>query len=260
MLTINFNSTDYTRELADMSRDTVTLSLDDYLYIGYYKPFSGTHFELSTDTEETPTLEAEYYNGAWTEFTPIDDTKAFSRSGFMQWGKPTDWKKSTVASNALYWIRLKPSTTTEVTFTGCTLVFSSDQALKTEFAPILNEDYLFEQPSHILTHIAVRNHIIQKLRNKGFLKWTSEGYEKLTPFDVLDIYEIKEAATALALSKIFFNLSDTPDDTWSVKSKAYEDRFNDFFSLALLTLDTDDDGASSESDKKPSFSTVRLIR
>lgn len=260
MLTINFDSSDYSREFADLSRDTIVLTLDDYIYIGYYKPFSATYFELSTDTVETPTLTSEYYNGSWSELTVIDDTKAFTRSGYMQWTNPTDWVKSTVASSSLYWIRLKPSVEFEVTFTGSTVLFSTDRELLTEFSAILDERFLLNNASHVLTHLAVRNQMVQELRNKGFLKVVSNQFVNLTPFDVLDVYEIREAATALALSKIFFNASDEVDDIWASKSKAYEDRYNKLFSLALLTLDTNDDGVKDSDDKKTNFKTVRMIR
>jgi hypothetical protein len=97
--------------------------------------------------------------------------------------------------------------------------------------------------SHISAHVASRDMIIQQLRNMGYVKEDdNSNISNLTPWDLHDINEIKQAAKYLALSKIFFNLSDSVEDNWWKKYREYHDKFEEAFRLARISLDLNNDG------------------
>jgi hypothetical protein len=76
----------------------------------------------------------------------------------------------------------------------------------------------------------------------------------------MDVFEIREAAIFLALSKIFFNLSDSPDDHWWIKYREYADKYEAKMTVARLSIDTDDDGITDEDEKQRQFNPTRWAR
>lgn len=274
-LSVMFHETDgdsyssYDNEAADFLRDTFSLQFtptgSDYLYIGFTKPFGALYADMSTaNTETSSTLAAEYYDGAtWSSLTVSDETNEFQRSGFLFWDRPSDWASVAVNSISKYWIRLRPSVASSVlVFNGINILFSDDHQLQAEFYEITNSNLIpAGQTTHITTHVASRNYIMQKLRNDGYIKLDSNNlYENITPWDLLDIFEVRQAATFLALSKIFFNLSDSPDDNWWTKYREYQDKFEESFRLAKLSIDYDDDGVIDNDEKAAPITVQRWGR
>lgn len=257
--------TDHTDSASDYIRDDFSMtlvSLEDYVYIGYYKPFNSVYVEFSTANVNSNDFALEYYDGTtWTTLELDDDTKGWTRSGFMHWDK-SDMNEVEINSTTKYYIRMKPdSDHSATTLSGLNLVFSDDNQLKQEFFEIDNANLLPSgQSSHINSHVASRNTIIQMLRNQGYIKTNSStGQENIDQFDLHDVFEIRQAATYMALSKIFFNLSDSVDDNWWAKYKEYQDKFEGMFALAKLTLDQDDDG-NEDSEEKRNYKSKRWNR
>lgn len=257
---------DYTAQAKDYLRDPFTIALassTDYLYIGLYKPFKSMYVELSTPNTTPNELSAEIFvDGAWQSAEISDETNGLTRSGFLiiTQGEPGE---TTVDGTVGFYVRLRPSqdhVATEVR--GINLVFADDASLKQEFLEIDNENLLPPgESSHIGSHIAARNHIMQKLRDIGYIKRNDQtGYEDITQFDLLDIFEIKQAAVYFALSRIFFNLSDNPEDHWWVKYRDYQDLFEKTKWPARLTVDTDDDGVVDNNEKKAQRRNMRFTR
>ena len=115
--------------------------------------------------------------------------------------------------------------------------------------------------SYIKTHAAVKREILQKFRNKNYIVYNVDGNkEDINVWDLLDIEEVRLAASYLALSKIYFGLSDDEDDVWNSKSKYYEGKFNKYINIASLSIDIDDDGLMSDGEDKPAFSTRFMSR
>lgn len=257
--------TDYTVEAVDFSRDEFSATLNqstDYLYFGYYKPINAIYFEIATANTNSGNLDFEYYNGsAWTALTVRDETNDLSRSGYITWTRPTDQAETSVNGTTKYWVRCRPdASTTNVTFQGINLVFSDDNALKQEFYEIDDTSLIPSgQNSHIMSHISARNDIMQRLRNMGMVKYNSTtGEESLTQWDLLNIYEIREAAKYLALSKIFFSLSDELDDVWYRKHAEYSDKYEQVFQGLQLTIDSDDDGAEDDAETRNKRGSTRF--
>lgn len=239
---------DFTDLAADYIRDEFSMTLvaaEDYLYLGYYKPFNATYVKLITANTNANELALEYFDGTtWQSRSVTDETLGMTRSGFLLWDS-TDMASTTINSQEAFYVRIKPSADhTVTTARAMNLVFADDNALKQEFFEIDNSSLLPPgETDHIVHHVAARNTIIQKLRNLQYIKTNSDGiYVNMTQWDLFDLFEIKQSAIMLTLSKIFFLLSDSPEDTWWAKYREYQDKFEEAFKLARLTLDVDDDG------------------
>ena len=262
----NGSFSDYSTEAIDYDRDTFSATLNSassYLYVGFSKPVNILYIELSTTNTNAGTLSAEYYNG--TDFISIsgfyDESANFNRSGFFQWDRNQDDEAvTTVDGKELFWYRFRPSVTTSaVTFKGLNLVFSDDNDLKREFFEI--SDYLPSgETSHILTHVAARDHIIQVLRNSGSYKQNSAGTRSdITIFDLHEISQVKLASTYLVMQKIFSSVIDDPDDVFKQKADEYMKNYSMAIKTPFIDIDTDDDGIKDKSEAMRAR-TTRIFR
>lgn len=259
--------TDFSTESFDYARDHFSLALTasvDYLYVGYDKPINSTFIEMKAINTAATTLTVEFWNGsAWVAVEgKHDDTKGFTRSGFIQWNRnQTAEAQKTINTKLANWYRISSSATLTGSpqVWGINLVFSDDQLLKEEFAGVLSSRFLPSgQTSHILTHVAVRNEIIQRMRNKD--NYVKSSQTSLTQWDLLEISEVKQAAKYFALSKIFLNVSDAADDSYAQKSALYASWAVENINLARASLDFDDDGVTDSSEKIAVFNTRRITR
>ena len=258
---------DLSYECFDFYRDTFTKTIvtsEDAIYIGFFKPINAVYINITTANTQAGALTVSYYNG--TSFTAVsdyyDETKNLTRSGFIQWGRNLeDEVVTTINSTQLFWYKVTSSVTTSATvFTGINIIFADDNDLKKEYFEI--SDLLPSgQASHILTHMSVRDHIINTLRRDGKYSYNSTDtiVKKTTPWDLLDFSEVRLAATYLALSKIFNNVSDQIDDVYRQKSSYYMSLFNDAMKVLYLSLDTDDDGVL-DADEREVDNSLRLFR
>lgn len=261
--------TDLTDSAFDFTKDQFSLTLlsTSYLYIGFYKPISSLFVELVAANENPSSLAVEYYNGSTWESVSncTDDTKGLTRSGFVSWDKnQVNQSESQVNGKSKFWIRFSPSVDLSAAqVQAISFVFTDDTDLKVEVPEITNENHLAGKTSHILTHVAVRNEILQSLNNKDYRKVnpTTGLSEDLTCWDILDVHQLKQACVFLALSKIYFNFSDAVDDKYYQKYKDYYSKFKSSFELSRLALDENDDGIKDDFEtQKSNFSIVRITR
>lgn len=257
---------DHTDAAADYLRDNFDVDLfasEDYLYIGFEKPVSTVYVEIPVPNENDNVFTLEYHDGtAWTTAQLDDGTKGFTRSGYMEWAKAS-LNAVEVDGITKYFVRLRPNVDhTVTTIRGINLVFSCDSALKSEFFEVDNAGLLpAGETSHIVHHVAARNAIVQRLRNLGYLKTDSGGVRSIVDqWDLHNIQEIRQAATMLALAKIFFNLSDSPDDNWFLKYREYQDKYEESFRLSRLSMDENDDGVEDSSESQKQIKHFRFQR
>lgn len=260
--------TDFKFEAQDFTRDTFALALTvnlDYLYVGFYKPISCIYIDAPTPNTVAGYLTAEYFNG--TAFVAlegyVDETKNLSRNGFISWSRNQNSENyTTIDGLQAYWYKFKSSTTTsDITMNALNLIFSDDQALKVKFNKILSEEFLDGELTHNRVHVACRDEIVEDFRRKGYKKYNTQGSDTaITPWDLHDIFEIKEASSFLALSKIFFDFSDKPDDIWMVKSKYYTALYEECLELASVSIDVNDDGIEEEAEKLAESRTKYITR
>lgn len=260
--------TDHSEDALDFARNEFTLDLvaaEDYLYLGYYKPFSQFHVELNTVNSVTNTFTKEFYDGTtWTtiDSTFMDDSRGLTRSGFITFDRDqTDWVKTTINSQEAFWIRLRPSSDHDVgtKIQGIGMLFSGQQSLINEYADI--ESFLDTgQTSFIMKQVAARQDIIQMLRNAGRrVRTSASNWIDVTEWDLLKPEQFKQAGTYLALSKIFFDASDDVEDKWYQLYKDYKKLGKEAVDLVWISLDADDDGVEDGSENL-AVSATEIVR
>lgn len=248
---------DYSRDAQDFLRDNFSLdfvALEDKLYIGLYKPFSDFYFELNSGTGKTLTYKI---NG--TIITIDDDTKDFSRSGFVKFAKPESWTAETINGVEGYWLEITSNLDFIDDIQGLNIVYADDNDLRTE---IRNIDILLAKgdTSFIAYHQGVREEIIQTLRNGGNLKMSGQEVQELTKWDLLDIGEIKNAAKYLCLAKIFFDVSKNNEDKYYARFRDFQGMYGNAFDTYVLKIDNKDDGTYEQEDDLVFNSEIEIIR
>lgn len=261
----NSSFSDYSREALDFDRDTFTITLDSstsYLYVGFYKPINSFYVELGTANINAGVIAGEYYNGsAWVSITNMyDETSSLTRSGFIQWDRGLDDEaKVEINSETMYFYRFRPSVTHSATvINGLNIVFSDDTDLKRVFFEASN--FLPSgETSHILTHVAARDHIIQVLRNSGAYKVSQAQNKDITALDLHDAGQVRLASTYLALSMIFGSVMDDPDGLYKAKSDEYKSDYSLAIKAPFIDIDRDDDGVN-DANEKVQARTLRIHR
>lgn len=252
------NFTDVSDALCDFSQDTatITMSTNDAIYIGFEKPINSLFCWPSTPSTSNRSLTVSLYDSttsSWNSVSSIDDTKGFTRAGFVQWILPTDHQQVTCNVNSIsnYWSKITVSAATSATvFRAISGIFSDDNELVKEFPKIMDASFLLGQSNHFLIHETCRNDIVQYFRRKGMKRLGNDCYwKKFSHWDIMDIDEIKTAATYLALSKIFNNVSNSAKegDNWTAKSREYKKAYDKAIDVAYLTWDQLSNGAINES-------------
>jgi len=258
--------TDISDECADFGRDTTSLTFlqsTSELYIGYRKPINSFYVELATASTDSNLFVIEYWNGtSWTDTGAVDYTKGFTRSGFITWNRNlTNESKKTINGTELYFIRVTAIEDFSAVLGGIGFLFTDDNDLRQEVPEITDSNHLAGKASHILTHVAVRNKIIQDLRNKNYTHTNSLGeIEDLTVWDILNANQLNQAAIALGLSKIYYNFSDTVGDVYERNSNKYFADYNSSMDLARLSIDSNDDGIENKQEETVRFNVIRIVR
>lgn len=269
LLTVQYGPlfTDVSASVCDFAVDsaTVTLLAGQYLWVGFEKPISSLFFYLTTPSTGTRGLSVAMFNGntsVWDNVTSLDDTAGLTRTGFVTWTLPDNIYKATVNTVEKFWVRIGVDTSTSaMVIRALSALFSDDRELKKEFPSILNDMFLLGGTTdHYLIHESVRNDIVAYFRRKGLKRVGDDGYrKKFSAFDIMDIDEVRSAATYLALSKIFNNVgnSASSEDNWIAKSRHYKKMYDENINLAYLSWDARSDGAKDEMRSVPSVTFTR---
>jgi hypothetical protein len=96
--------------------DTITLTSDDYLAIGYSKPFNEITVDVGTTVNSNSATMTGYYfdgTGKYANVSASDGTASggatLAKDGDITFSLPEDWQQSTINSTEAYWIILTPS-------------------------------------------------------------------------------------------------------------------------------------------------------
>lgn len=252
----NGSFNDFSVDARDFLRDNFIIdfvALEDKLYVGLYKPFSDFYFELNSGTAKTLTFKVNS-----NIIAVNDDTKDFSRSGFVKFDKPESWTAETINGVEGYWVEITADADFSDDVQGLNIVYADDNDLLTEIRSI---DMLLAKgdTSFIAYHQGVRDEIVQTLRNGGHLKRSGDEIAELTKWDLLDIGEIKNAAKYLCLAKIFFDVSKNNEDKYYMRFRDFQGMYGNAFDTYVLKIDTNDDGKYEEEEDLNTNSEVRLI-
>ena len=267
--TVKNNAVDISLNVKDFNTPPVVLPLEvgQFLHVGYYKPFRQMYFDFSVLNTEDADVIIEYYDGAnWVELeTAIDETMHFTKSGFVYWLRPIDWSKTTIDSDELFYIRYRVdanlSALTELN--GVNVLLSNDNDLIGIRSNIVSKHN--NGNTWIEKHEAARRYVIQQLRNLGHRKIKvdeqspfyfvtnkdASTYSNLTQFDLLEPFELREAAKFYALSYIYLDeLSDENDDKWERAGLRHEKRADEAMNVFMLKIDNDDDGEEDSNENE----------
>lgn len=256
--------TDYSHKSSNFGKDSfsINLTVNDFIYVGYNKPINVLYVNHISSFVDEGMLSLQVFNGTeWVNASVEDDTFGLQRSGYVKFKRDLGQVASVVDDVSTYWYRFSSSIAREgLVLSGINLVFASDYDLLLEQPYITMDEFLSSSlKSHILTHVAVRNEILQKFRNKDYYKLDKDGFKQdLNQWDLIDIDEVKQAAIYLAISKIYFNMSDSSSDTWAVKSSEYRSKFESCIQAASLSLDFNDNGIKDIEEVKTQ-TTVRYL-
>lgn len=245
---------DLTEEMEDFGRDSFVVpmvSSEDKLYIGFYKPFSRFYIEMEAPDDQSATILMEQYTTSWNQNETLrDKTRGMSRSGFMMFEPLDGWSKTTINGKEMFWVRLFTDTDFNIltSIQGIGMIFSTDEDLIEEYSDIKTDFLPDGFDSFILKHQSARKDIMQEIRNRGRRKVDSDNnLVHVTAFDVLlPDSELRQASKYLALSKIFFNVSNDPDGVYRENARKYEEKYASAFDYFYLSLDVDDDGVKDE--------------
>lgn len=261
LLTVKFDTggfVDFTQKAADFTRDefSSTLLAGEYLYLGYTKPFGSSFIKLETPNTNPAVMSIEIFDGtSWVAPDSFqDESDGLTRDGFLFWDK-TSMTETIIDSNSKFYARMKLDVdSSAMTFRGIGVLFSDDSRLRANFPPINSTSFYPDgEDSHVLSHQASRDEIILRLRKRYQKRNTSLDVNiKINAFDIIDIFEIREAATYLCLAKIFFNIFDNEEDQWYKKYKHWKGKYEAAFEVAYLGMDLDDDGVDGDEEiQKP---------
>lgn len=223
-LNIDYEGSDLSNSLSDFNADTETITLanTEYIYISKSSRFNHIYVALATASTVSNTISVEVYSGSeWLSIEAIDDTKGFTRDGFITINSEAIWNASTYSDFYGCHLRLSVAEdTSAMVVQAINILLSDDRELVKEFPAITQTDFKLGATSFNPIHQSVRDGIIQDLRNQGVRKIDGSIFDA---FDLVDIEEVRLAATYMALSKIFMNVSDNPEDNWRVKSVYYNE-------------------------------------
>lgn len=250
--------TDYSRQLESYTdlTATITIANTNKVYLGYKKPINAVFVGMNTVNTISTVLSVKFWNGAFVDCVGLfDKTNGLTRQNFISWDRnQTGEKKTTINGVELFWYELSVSVTTSaIVFSGINMILSDDTMIKEVEPHLTSSDYYpGTDTSFLCFHQAARNEIIQRLRNEGNGVYNGVTFSDLNVFDLLDYTQLSQASKLLALSLIYFNLSDSNEDKYYQKYSDYQSRYNKAYDVFFLSLDANDDGLQG-SDEKQSF-------
>lgn len=257
--------TDVTTEASDPSSDTFRTDVTplNSIYVGFEKPINALYFYIASGFNvDGGKITLEYWStSGWKGLSPVDQTKFFSRSGVMNWNMPTDAAKLELNGIEQYYLCMySDDSALNVEFQYIGLVFSDDLDIGIEYPSVLKECfYPAGKTDFFLYHVSAKNYIMSELLRRNYTRTVNGVKEPITQWDILDIYELKQASLYYAMSQIFFNLSDNSSDNYWQKYLEYKSRFDQAFNLGILRIDQDNDGQvdSEENETMKSFRWIR---
>lgn len=225
------------------------LTCTDDLYIGFSKPINAVYVSLPSDASNSGSFTWQYWDG--TEFVGLDvydSTRDFTQDGFVQWTRnQTGEAKTTLDGTEAYWYKVQHSTSATYKVKGINILFCDAQDLKNEFAYVDHANYIpTGETSHIRSLVVARDAVLTAFN--------------VSPWDLLQIAEVRTAAVYYALYHIFKTASDLPDDKDAIRSQHYFDKFHAEKSKIRVSVDLDNDGKESDTEKKTSASVMAWSR
>lgn len=261
--------TDFSAEAQDFKRDpfSITMTTDDFIYIGFHKQINAFYVQMDTPNTISSTMKIEYFaDSGWIELEISDDTKALTRNGFVNWNRILTTNddpaiETVINGDTEIWVRMSiADNIDQVDFQAINIIFSDDNDMSQEVPALVDPCfYPSGQSSHILNHVAAKNYIMGRLKNREYVNNTTGGEENITEWDILDVFELRQSSNYYAIASVYFNLSDNVEDQYWAKYEEYSSKYKEAFALGRLRIDQNDDGQTSNDEKRP-IKTLRWGR
>ena len=249
-------SIDGTTAMASFSDNRVVTATEatiNIIEIKYTKPLNTLFFYLPQPSTNVETFASMTFKGPTGEDIPftdfVDGTQGLTQSGFMTW-KPQRDKYDTFQMGQEFTITLTYHTGFDIVFGGLNVLFCDKFDLLREYPDLDNllgisdERIINTQLIRIMESTMLE--IEKKVQNSPFWKEDRQYFftaKELDRWDLLQINQINQAAIFWTLGKIFYFLSDSPGDIYSLKSNDYKTRAESAFESVNLSLDFNDNGS-----------------
>lgn len=112
---------------------TFGTSVGEIFYFGMHDRFDEVNFKFTVPAGGSWSATWEYWNGAWAPLVMTDGTNGLRQNGRLTFVPPSNWVRSTVNNDKLFWIRLR------VTQTGTAPQFDTNKGIRcADYIPLVD--------------------------------------------------------------------------------------------------------------------------
>lgn len=223
---------DISAEAFSLTKGTIEVS--GTLYVGFRKPVSSLFFAVPPTNTNDAALTASYWNGSsWQLLDTLDESGHLSAPGFVRWETPEDEEATSVDGKTLAWYRFIVSSDEPATLIGIgPMLCSEDDLTGISFR-------LQEEPERILKAMATATKLMcQEMQ--------------LSAWDLLNKPDVSQAAAFLALSLIYADQSDRPDDHQAILAQDARASYKSLKAKIAITVDSNDNGRADTGERRTS--------
>lgn len=194
----------------------------------------------------------------------VDGTRGLSQSGFIYWTPQYDVAYNAVAGQEFTY-QFNYASDIDATFGGVNLLFCDKFDLLREYPDldnllgITNEAFISPQLIRLMESTMLE--IERRVANSNILKQDRQYFltnESLDRWDLLQINQLNQASIYWTIGKIFYFLSDNPNDIYSQKASAYTARGQNAFESVDLSIDLNDDGSLDVFEGEREYGNVEI--
>jgi hypothetical protein len=254
-----YDTTETTKYTATPTSDALTFDLTaaKAFYVGFNSPITTRYFHFSTLNTASVNLTVKYWDGdSWeSPEDVVDQTDAFTKSGFISWTNESDWKLQAltpVTDKELFWIKFTVDGNLDA---GTKLqsvlnLFCDDNLVKAYYPELISDTRYLpgSNTDYIEQYHAAKDLVCLRLKQDGIIK--NEG-------QILDINEVSVAAVH-AFVWILLNPIAVSDGDRERADKAYKD-FNHELNKVKLDFDLDESGIIEQSEENQGHVFIKRL-
>ena len=198
----------------------------------------------------------------FTDF--VDGTLGLTQSGFIHW-RPQYDANLNPAMGEEFILTFNYQDDIAATFGGINMLFCDKFDLLREYPDLdnllgISEDRVINTQLIRLMESSMLE-IERRLVNSPITKEDRQYFftaDSIDRWDLFQIYQINQAAIFWTLGKLFYFLSDTPGDIYSIRSGEYTTRGSSAFSSVDLSVDLNDDGSLDVFEGERNYGNVEI--
>ena len=236
--------------------------------IKFTKPFNALFIYMPTPSVNVETIADMFFtkpNGSRIPLTDyVDGTQGLTQSGYIYWQPEKDVSDGSQAGQE-YTLSIIYHTGFDIVFGGINILFCDKFDLLREYPDLDNllgiTDERVITPQLIRIMESTMLEIEKKVTNSSFRKEDRQYFsteKELDRWDLLQINQINQAATYWVLGKLFYFLSDSPEDVYMVKSQKYQALGESAFESVNLSIDLNDNGSLDVFEGEREYDNVEI--